>query len=661
MPTVNSIQIINITAGVLLSCSALAISAPTDEQHQAQRFDANHFSQFNAQHALDIVTLTPGFVLHEGDAQRGLANTSGNVLINGIPAQSKTQSLRDLLEKISIDQIEFIDFYPSNHPFSSVSHHTQAINIKVNHVATAVDIQTSYAVRDNKRSLAELSTQIHLPWQDWQHQLSLKAHNSRYESDYLAKEFNQQSVLQGLQAENFIEQLQEVKLSTLSTLGNDQGSLQVTSQFWSERWQTDFVHTHFVPNDSTPYARNYTVEWLDMDEYQLGADWQTTLFDTFELQLTGLTTDNKQAKTIAELNVQTAPFLQSKHHKEYAAQLSIQATSWHLEPQWGIEFSYNQLRAQTQSATQFISNQVSETRYQPFAAINWKITDAWQLYSKLNVEFAALNTNAQHAKKLTERHIKPLLRLTYESPKWQVNWQFKQHVEQLDFGLFVVSQDISFDRVQLGNNNIKPSRYSELSMQLNYAPNEHITINNTVFTQWQRDIHESMQLTETDEGIANAGRARLNGINAVIDIKTDFLLLNSTVTFDYQYRHAQFDDPLGGVRAINALTPHALSAEFRHNYDTLSWGIEYIAKQRETEYFVTEKSVVREGPSTSLFIEMPIADKTQLRLAANAIEKEKTRYWQQFYQPTRAGRLDGYQVINESVEPELRLTLRSQL
>ncbi|MBD1583271.1 hypothetical protein [Pseudoalteromonas sp. S16_S37] len=656
-----SIQITALGALLFFSGSALAISESTDDKHQAQRFLASHFNQFNAQHALDMITQTPGFVLQEGSTQRGLANTSGNVLINGIAVQSKTQSLSDILAKLSLDQVEYIDFYQANHPFSSASQHTQVINIKVNNASTTIDVQSSLALRDSKRAVTGLDAQIRSPWLNWQHQLSIKARNNRYESNYIADEYTQQGMLLEQQTEDFIEQLGEFQLGTQSTMATDTSNLQLTSQFWTERWQTDFIHAYFEPNSAAAYDNSHTLEWLDMDEYQLGVDWQTTVYDSFELQLTALVTDNQQAKTITELNVQAEPFIQNKHHKEHAVQLSIQAKDWYFEPQWGLEFSHNQLQANTHSANQVVYNQVSETRYQPFGAINWQINDAWQLYSKLNVEFATLNTHTHDANEHSKRHIKPLLRLSYDTEHWNINWQFKQHVEQLDFALFVVSQDISFDRVQLGNNNIKPSRYSELSMQLNYATSEYVTINSKVFRQWQRDIHESMQLNDSNEGIANAGRAHLNGLDAVIDLKTDVLLANSTLSLDYQYRQARYHDPLGGIRAINELTPHTLSAEFRHNYDTLSWGIELSARTRETQYYVAEKSLERDSASTSIFFEMPLASKTQLRIEANAVEKEKTQYLRQFYQPTRAGKLDGYQITNETTQSELRLTLRSQL
>ena len=341
--------------------------------------------------------------------------------------------------------------------------------------------------------------------------------------------------------------------------------------------------------------------------------------------------------------------------------MSIQAHHWLFEPQFGIEVSYNQLRAVTDSDNQRVNSKVSEARYQPFAALSWQISDAWQLYGKLNMEFASLKAHAQNHHKQSERHVKPLLRLSYTAPDWDINWQFKQQVEQLDFGVFVASQDISFDRVQVGNNHIKPSRYSELSMQWNYSASDYFTLNSTIFTRWLRDIHESVLLNGRDEGTANAGRARLHGLDTVLDIDTDTLLANSRITLDHQYRQARYHDPLSGQRPINELTPHTLSVEFRHNYHDLSWGVEFTARERSTEYYVFETSVVRDSSSTLLFLEMPLPKQMQLRLEASAIEKEKTQYWQQFYQPNRAGEKDGYQIINEKSEPQLRLTVRGQL
>ncbi|CAH9063439.1 hypothetical protein PSECIP111951_02903 [Pseudoalteromonas holothuriae] len=644
---------------LFLSCSTVVLANEQTHIKQGQRYQSSHFNQFNAQHALDMVTLTPGFVLIEGSTERGLANSSGNVLINGVPAQSKTESLTDLLEKLSAEQVEFIDVYTSNHPFSSVSQHTQAINITTKKNQTTVDIQSSLALRDKQRSQAQLQTQLRTPWLGWQHQLSTKVQNSRYRSHYFANEFDQQTALIEQQTEDFIEQLRQFQVDTQSSTQTQHGNLQLSSKLLSERWQTDFEHAHFEPNNPVAFKQLTTTEWMNFDEYQLGFDWQTTLNNAFTIQWLGLSSDNKQVTHIRESNATQAPFTQSKTRKEHATQLSIQANTWPLEPQFGIEFSYNQQRSKTELDALHIHNRVSETRYQPFSAIHWQVSSDWQLYAKLNIEFSQLTTGQQAQNPLKTHHIKPLVRLSYSANNWDLTGQFKQHVEQLDFDLFVATQDISFGRTQLGNNSLKPSRYSELSVQVNYTPNEYLTLNNTLFSQWQRDIHESMLLGNNEEGVANAGSARLYGIDSVIDINTDFILTNSTLTIDYQYRHARYNDPLSGQRAINNLTPHTLNAEFRHNFNTLSWGLEYTAKQHLTEYFVSETVIERDAPNTSLFLEIPLLNKLTLRVEANTVEKYQ--YRQQFYQAKRGGAQAGYQITHETVDPELRLTLRSQL
>ena len=312
---------------VLLIGKGEVFANQTSQITPAQRLSVDYFSQFNAQHALDIVTLTPGFVLNEGSSQRGLANTSGNVLINGIPIQTKTQSMTEALEDISIEQVELIDFYQGNHPFSSVSQHSQVINIKVNNNATRVDIETSLAIRDKKRALTEMNLQIQTPWQNWQHKLNIKALNSRYESEYVGIEYTQQAQPLSRQDEQFGEQLGEFQINTQSILGTTEGTVQLTSQFWTERWQTDFIHDFYNANATAPHRSVHTIEWLDMDEYQLGLDWQTMLNEDYELQLVGLTTDNKQRQDIRVLDGQEPPTLQNSAPKRTCYTVVYTSTS----------------------------------------------------------------------------------------------------------------------------------------------------------------------------------------------------------------------------------------------------------------------------------------------------------------------------------------------
>ncbi len=68
-------------------------------------YDAAFFAQFNPQNALDMVRQTPGFTLDGGDDRRGFSGAVGNLLIDGVRPDAKSQSLDSILSRIPARQV----------------------------------------------------------------------------------------------------------------------------------------------------------------------------------------------------------------------------------------------------------------------------------------------------------------------------------------------------------------------------------------------------------------------------------------------------------------------------------------------------------------------------------------------------------------------------
>ena len=80
-------------------------------------FDPAYFADLRPRTALDMIQRLPGFVFSGGSSgTRGLAGTSGNVLIDGRHPSTKSEGLDNLLERISVDSIEQIELIQGSAP-----------------------------------------------------------------------------------------------------------------------------------------------------------------------------------------------------------------------------------------------------------------------------------------------------------------------------------------------------------------------------------------------------------------------------------------------------------------------------------------------------------------------------------------------------------------
>ena len=75
--------------------------------------DPKNTSQFAPRNALDMVRRIPGFTIDDGNrGQRGLGQANQNVIVNGERFSSKSDSIRDQLQRIpasDIVRIEILD------------------------------------------------------------------------------------------------------------------------------------------------------------------------------------------------------------------------------------------------------------------------------------------------------------------------------------------------------------------------------------------------------------------------------------------------------------------------------------------------------------------------------------------------------------------------
>jgi hypothetical protein len=115
-------------ASVLLLAAhpAAAQRAPGAVQH----YPAAFFAAAHPQNALDMIERLPGFTLIDSDADvRGFAGATGNVLIDGAPPSTKSQSLEDVLKRLPAGAVARIDVIAGGAPGIDMAGHDVVANV----------------------------------------------------------------------------------------------------------------------------------------------------------------------------------------------------------------------------------------------------------------------------------------------------------------------------------------------------------------------------------------------------------------------------------------------------------------------------------------------------------------------------------------------------
>ena len=623
------------------------------------------------QSALDIIEQIAGFQFIDSNNQRGLSSASGNVLINGLPVLNKSQSLEAILADLPISQIAEIEVYLAGHPFTSASQYTQVINIIRDNSQSRTNWQVGAQSHKDFNQVNAASLQASTQWQGWDHQLQLSTDKNLAYSTTDYTEFNHQNIIYLNGQEQYQESIENISTGITSSKVMTDSVLQINALFLKEHYQEDYARDWQNNNDAT--GNEVIKDRSQLDEYELGFDWQQQANESessWLWQVTGLLRlrDSDQVALSTEQNdseLTLTQFEQTQSNTEQVLKLSTQQPTLWWQPELGIEVSHNRLEADTleahSSESKVTTTSVSETRAEPFIASKIELNPQWQLYSKLTGEYAKLSSQSNNRYETQSRYLKPLIKLSHQAKNGlQSTFTLQRRVDQLDFTDFLDSQDNDFGREQSGNTELKPQQSIEFSYELNYEADDHWTLNTRAFWQKQRDIHEFIRFDNGDWGVGNAGHAYYYGLDLDINIQTNWLLEDSLIYVFYEFRDANYDDPLTGDRAISWLEPHSAEIEFRKGEDWYAWGVLASLPDTETGYYPEEVYRQKDRATYGFYAEFDLDSDMQINIELEDAFGGEYLYDRHIYHTDRTGMLDYRYYALEHSEPSLTISLSGE-
>ncbi|MCK0068116.1 TonB-dependent receptor plug domain-containing protein [Kordiimonas laminariae] len=648
----------------------------------ANTYPASFFDQYNPQNAFEMIQRLPGFSFDGGSNARGFGGNAGNVLIDGARPSSKSASLREVLIRIPVAQVERIEIVRGGTSAGDTAGQSVVANVIKKAGGTSGTWVAKLRRPPDGRVLPNVEGSLATKIGGWDTTSRFDVGWNGGNRDALLRDVDAEGNLIESEDETFENQFNFQVFSVEAIRDAFGGKLTVNGQFFRDRFKGDFFREGFnsrLPDGGTPDFTWQNNERGGGEEYELSVDWKKTFSNQWKLHSIILgSVDNFgfESRTIEsepfDVVNDITDFEQNRKQKEFILRSTYgDASANKFKPEFGFEVARNSL----DSDLSIVSNgeaidlssanaSVREIRGEAFANFNWAATKKLSVDGGLTGEISEIEVSGDAGNKQTFKFLKPRLTATYnfsDNVQWQ--WQIERTVGQLNFRDFAASAQINDDRTTAGNPDLAPNSAWELSTTFDWKFSERGSLSVNAFHEWRSDILEQIILASGDPGRGNAGNARFYGVEAELNIPLDFILPGGLLEIEANLRDASFDDPVTGQnRRISGFNPSFLGFDFRQDLvkAKVSWGIRYNGIFRE-EVFLTDQIIsFRGNRRVNAFIETTRWFGVKTRFAVDLINTGKFRRQRDFFDPARGGAFTGSEISDRTRKPEFRIEVFGQ-
>ncbi len=603
---------------LMASVSALALPSLTLAQESVPTsaasnsaiidYDATFFDEFAPVTALDMVSRLPGFSLNDGNTQRrGLADAFGNLLIDGARPSDKSIDLRTVLSRIPADQVMTIQLIREPVPEYEMRGHNQLANVILREssgMASSFDARLTYF--NGQRLGSYVTGSVTRSFGDVEVTAAL-AHNWRgprvwrHDRDFDGTGAPIQEAFDSEQR-TFTEY--EPSISILAPLGaNTRLRVNASGEFWD--WNRRQRTEVFAPTrDTAPLTRFEVLDTRNGGWYVSGT---ATLDHSFSEAVSSQTVfllsrngnDNKpETFTIFDPNdLVGQTVVDFKGEGEETA--LRQTFNWTLNENHSVEFGAeaafnaidNALSVSELSGGVLVpvdipvaSTRVEERRGELSTRHVWGLSETLSLESGLRYEFSEISQSGDAMQERMFSYLKPAVNLTWR-PTDQRRWRFalERNVDQLNFGRFASSVDLTSDQINVGNPDYRPQTDWTLEAQVEQRFGNDGSVTLTVGRVWRQDLDDFIAVTDGNGNVfdapGNIGDGTLDRITLEWTSPLDAIgLTNATLDGFVEWYNTNVTDPVSGLdRAWSGIREWELRFDFRQTFPEkqLAWGWDY--------------------------------------------------------------------------------------
>ncbi|MDB3993472.1 TonB-dependent receptor plug domain-containing protein [Gammaproteobacteria bacterium] len=639
-------------------------------------YPASYFADFYPVSANDMLNRIPGIglALRGGSSGRGLGAGEGEVLINGQRTTGKNNEGRDQLNRITADQVEYIEIIRGTSENMDIRSGGQVVNVVLIDNASRSSTTIETTTRQSGDGTFDSGGQISLSGQrtDIDYIVNLEADPgyrywdsdeftydkdgnligaekqdvSRDETEYSGNVnlgFNMSRSV--LKLNGLFEQRgasptdrERITADLVSGIVTEQSDQQSTTR---RNWEIGGDYDYEIDSDSrfrVLFIVNDRKSTSDRIRYDVSnQELKPNLFldqlsrDRERIIRTSLTR-NVSEKQGLELGAEGAQTIRDSDLK------------MGLDTPGERDESYGNL---VPVSIDNSKSTVQEIRYEPFMIHNWQINDRMSLETRLIYESSTIEQSGDVSRERSFSFVKPRIDYRYNlTQSFQVRFEVERDVSQLSFSDFSASVDSNDEEKNTfaGNPEIAQEKLWRYDLNLEYRlPNDLGVVNSEFYYRDAEDHIDRIDVSTSPDVLrsarGNIGDGKWYGVNFDISAKLDPLnIRNALFTTRLRIRDSEFTDPFLGVkRRREGNGRWGLNMGFRHDITSkrLTYGINYSNDSNDGEgrkqFDIDDIEERINQPSMSAYIEKRAFDNFTFRfesrnLTENQWCRSRTRF-----------------------------------
>ncbi|TPW03269.1 MAG: TonB-dependent receptor [bacterium] len=524
----------------LLNGPAMAQTAPVQSAPAASEarqgvliFEPGFFADARPDTALDMIARLPGFAFESGDSgTRGLAGTAGNVLIDGARPSTKSDSLDQILRRISAAGVARVELIRGGAPGIDMQGRSEVANVVlIRTVTTERVIEANTYIYPDGYLGPVLSARYSRREGDDQVEGSISGFSDRTDGtgDGFRRRYDPAGNL--IQDADLVlwDRIRNLRATGAVQRRVGEGLLRVNGLlgwFGNENSQDLLIR-------SGAGIDSFNDEEANDVNSELGVNWTRDLGPRTGLELTGLQRYSTEEYTgVSESSGDSSTFTADSTAGESIGRAILRfrpSDRWSFET--GGEVAYNFL----DSATAYSENgvpiplpsssvKVEELRGEVFGQATWRPSPTLTIEGGLRVEVSEISQSGDSDQSKSFVYPKPRIQATWTP--WtghQFRFRAEREVGQLDFGDFIASADIDIGQVEGGNPDLEPEKSTVIEAIYERRFWGEGVFDVTVSHAEIEDVVDVIPLTGGFDGVGNIGDGKADLFQLRLTLPTDRL------------------------------------------------------------------------------------------------------------------------------------------
>ncbi len=568
-------------------------AAESPAEGQGQVYPPDYFEQFAPRNALDMVRRIPGFTINDGNrGQRGLGEANQNVIVNGERFSSKSESIRDQLQRIpasDVVRIEILEGTTLDIPGLT----GQVANIVRENSGTSGQFRwrTGFRLHNTEAQLFGGEVSVTGSSGALDYTVSLSNENNRFGANGPTLISAADGTLIEAQNSKFSGKFDNPTLATNFTYdfgGETVANLNLS--YGVDYFKRNQPETGLPPGG--PLRTRESTFNENGPEYEIGGDVEFPL-GPGKLKLIGLERferDNAVSVLIDRFDDNSPPegsrFEQTNGAGERIGRLEY---SWPMfGGDWQIsgEAAFNRLNRRSRlfeldPTEQFVeiafpagTGGVTEDRFEAIASYSTQLTDTLSLQLSAGGEYSKIEQTGVAANSRSFQRPKGSASLTWKpADDFDISFEVRRRVGQLSFGDFLASVSLNNDNQNSGNNELQPDQSWNFDVEINKGLGDWGSAKLEIRHAKFEDFVDFFPLASGGEARGNIGDAERTHIELNTTLQGEPVGFNGArLEIRAIKRWMSIVDPFTGLdRPFSRDLNDLLELDFRHDIPGSDW------------------------------------------------------------------------------------------